>query len=293
MFFLFVQNTYFDDFICFAFTSFFNFSRILIAFTIFCFFRLSKTFFVLLIKTSFSQFIDWLKNFSQTFNLTFFALSKIVSTSKVVSISKIISIFLNRDTIRIAFVIQTFRQIDYRFILNLSKNIVRIVEIIIAFNFRSTQTSSSIKQIDTIKVSFVESMSYLFNWATNEIKFRRDVQQFYNDIVDYKQFTTYQNFVNLKSTIQSLINNSFSSNFISNKNSITSKRQIIANINTSRRRERFRNENDALISKKNQSHVRLSSIFNHSSITTHFAKNFDNFIRSTNNSIDTRSNNAN
>ena len=82
-----------------------------------------------------------------------------------------------------------------------------------------------------------------------------------------------------------MINNSFFNNFISNKDFVISKRQIIIDINVSRFRKRFRDENNVSILTKNQFYVRLSSTLN-ISLTNHFAKNFNNSINSTNNSID-------
>ena len=159
---------------------------------------------------------------------------------------------MSRNTILIVWAIHDFRQTKHRFIKDLSRELFRIVITIIVSIFRSTK-SLFIRET----ISLAKSIAYSSDWAIDVDVFRRDVKQFYENIVEYRQFQIFFNFVNFKSSIDQssfdsfVINNSF---FID----VTSNKQLNLDF-VAFRNNRFRDVNDSSVTKT--STIRLSIDF--------------------------------
>ena len=147
---------------------------------------------------------------------------------------------VSRNTILIAWIIHDFRQTNHRFILNLSRELLRIVTAVIASIFRSAKFLFTRETI-----SSTESIAYSSDWAINVDVFRRDAKQFYENTVEYRQSQIFLSFVNLRLSIDqssfdsSVINSSFFTH-------VTSDRQL--NLNSIVfRNNRFRDVNDSFV----------------------------------------------
>ena len=159
---------------------------------------------------------------------------------------------MSRDTILIAWAIHDFRQTKHRFTRDLSRELLRIVETIIASIFRSVK---SLFTRETILSA--ESIVYSSDWAIDADVFRRDAKQFYENTAEYRQFQIFFSFVNFRSSIdQSSFDNSVTNN--SSFIDVTSDRQL--NLDSAVfRNNRFRDVNDSSVTRT--STVRLSIDF--------------------------------
>ena len=114
------------------------------------------------------------------------------------------------------------------------------------------------------------------NCFIDVVIFRKNVKQFYNDTIDYRQSIIYQSFV-ISRLSQLQFNFSSFDNSTFNKNFVISKRQVdVIIVNVSRVLKRFRNENVDFISNKNRLQIRLFNIFNYLLITSFSTKKFIN-----------------
>ena len=145
---------------------------------------------------------------------------------------------INRKTILIVWVIQEFRQINHQYIRFLSIKLLQIVAIFIAIHSRSFEFVDNffVFVARNIKSSFVNVFVFSINWVVNKLVFRKICDRFFEITKKYRQSQIYQNFVS-----KLVVSSSFDDNSSSNNTSTS-----------------------------NRFHVRLSRVFNFSSIVNLF-----------------------
>ena len=234
--------------------------------------------FFLLTEFDVFQSYSWkffsVENYSRFFSI--FSNQKIFINLISSAVTEFVVVTITNQLIIIVFVIFVFIQTKHRYVCDLSKNIINIVNSIIFINFRSTRAFTSIER-DIRTISFVEFNQYSIEWFLNSDSFVIVVRKFHAITDQYRQTRIYFNFLSISNKFSD--NNDSSNKF---KNRFFTQQSISFIIDresfsiTFRRLNSFFLSSDVCRNNKfnnSKSHVRLSIVSSYSFIIDCFRFN--------------------